>query len=92
MKPRQMYSRRWRILPACGLRSNCVCEFVAAIDADFSTVSKHLSILKQAGIVEDEKRGKKVFYRLRTTCVLGFMSCIDGMTKNHVEEQVITFA
>lgn len=70
----------------------CVCEFVAAIDADFSTVSKHLSILKQAGIVEDEKRGKKVFYRLRTTCVLGFMSCIDGMTKNHVEEQVITFA
>lgn len=70
----------------------CVCEFVAAIDADFSTVSKHLSVLKQAGIVEDEKRGKKVFYRLRTTCVLGFMSCIDNMTKNNVEEQVITFA
>lgn len=70
----------------------CVCEFVAAIDADFSTVSKHLSILKQAGIVEDEKRGKKVFYRLRTTCVLGFMSCIDSMTKNNVEEQVIMFA
>ncbi len=29
----------------------CVCKFVEALDADFSTISKHLSVLKQAGIV-----------------------------------------
>ncbi len=43
----------------------CVCELAALIDADLSTVSKHLSVLKSAGVVEDEKRGANVFYRLR---------------------------
>jgi ArsR family transcriptional regulator len=48
----------------------CVCEFADAVDADFSTVSKHLALLRQAGIVEDEKRGKQVFYRLKVPCVI----------------------
>jgi len=54
----------------------CVCEFVNQVDADFSTISKHLSVLKQAGIVEDEKRGKRVFYKLEMSCVLNFMHCV----------------
>ena len=37
---------------------HCVCEFVEAVGADFSTISKHLSVLKQAGVIEDDKRGK----------------------------------
>ncbi len=59
----------------------CVCEFAAAIEADFSTVSKHLTVLKQAGIVEDDKRGKQVFYRLKVPCVLQFMNCVDAVIK-----------
>lgn len=55
----------------------CVCEFVDRIDADFSTISKHLSVLKQAGVVIDEKRGKQVFYRLKVPCILQFMPCIE---------------
>lgn len=55
----------------------CVCEFVAALDVDFSTVSKHLSILKGAGLVEDEKQGRQVSYRLTTPCVVGFLSCVE---------------
>lgn len=57
----------------------CVCEFAEAIDADFSTVSRHLTVLKQAGIVEDEKRGKQVYYRLRVPCVLNFFHCLDSV-------------
>ena len=30
---------------------HCVCEFVEAVGADFSTISKHLSVLKQAGLL-----------------------------------------
>ena len=41
----------------------CVCELTAMIGADISTVSKHLSVLKQAGLVADEKRGLMVYYR-----------------------------
>ena len=57
----------------------CVCEFVDKIDADFSTISKHLSVLKRAGIVSDEKRGKQVFYTLKVPCVLNFMSCVEAV-------------
>jgi len=54
----------------------CVCEFVDAVKADFSTVSKHLLVLKNAGVVEDDKRGQQVFYRLRMKCIPNFISCI----------------
>ncbi len=65
----------------------CVCELAAAIDADFSTVSKHLSILKQAGIVQDDKRGKQVYYRLKVPCVLNFMSCVEAVIESEWKAQ-----
>ncbi len=57
----------------------CVCEFVKDIDADFSTVSKHLLVLKQAGIVASEKRGLNVYYRLKVPCILNSMSCVEAV-------------
>lgn len=57
----------------------CVCEFVNQIGSDFSTVSKHLTVLKDAGIVEDDKRGQMVYYRLKVPCLLRFMDCIDNV-------------
>ena len=40
----------------------CMCEWTALIGADMSTVSRHLAILNNAGIVTDEKHGTQVFY------------------------------
>lgn len=57
----------------------CVCELRDMIGADISTVSKHLSVLKEAGIVEDEKRGLQVFYRLRVPCILNFFGCVEDV-------------
>ena len=57
----------------------CVCELNAMIDADLSTVSKHLLVLKSAGIVTDEKRGAQVFYTLRTPCVRAWPTCVEGV-------------
>ncbi|MBI2929604.1 MAG: winged helix-turn-helix transcriptional regulator [Verrucomicrobia bacterium] len=54
----------------------CVCELTALIGSEMPTVSRHLSVLKQAGIVEDDKRGPQVFYRLRTPCVMNFFQCV----------------
>lgn len=54
----------------------CVCKFVEAIKADFSTVSKHLTVLRNAGLVTDEKRGQMVYYRLRMRCLPAFINCI----------------
>ena len=57
----------------------CVCELTELVGADISTVSKHLSLLKDAGIVDCDKRGLKVFYRLRVPCGLNFFSCIEAV-------------
>jgi ArsR family transcriptional regulator len=64
----------------------CVCELAEFIDADFSTISKHLSVLKQAGVVTDEKRGKQVYYKLKVPCILKFMSCVEAVIKARAEE------
>ncbi len=57
----------------------CVCELREMAGCDLSTVSKHLALLRNAGIVEDEKRGKQVYYRLRVPCVLNFFHCLDSV-------------
>ena len=75
-----------------GNGERCVYEFVDVIEVDFSTISKHLSILKQAGIVEDEKRGKQVFYRLKVPCVLSFMSCVEAVIESQAKAQAALIA
>ncbi len=57
----------------------CVCELVKLVGADFSTVSKHLTLLKNAGVVQDDKRGQMVYYTLRVPCILRFMDCIESV-------------
>ena len=57
----------------------CVCELRDLVGADLSTVSKHLALLKGAGILTDSKRGAQVFYRLRVPCVLNFFGCVEAV-------------
>jgi len=60
----------------------CVCELTEMVGDDISTVSRHLSVLKSAGIVADEKRGNQVFYSLRVPCVVRFFSCVESVQKS----------
>ena len=55
----------------------CVCELTEMVGADISTVSKHLSVLKDAGIVARRREGVQMFYRLETPCILDIFSCIE---------------
>jgi DNA-binding transcriptional ArsR family regulator len=65
----------------------CVCELTEMIGADMSTVSRHLAMLKNAGIVEDEKRGAQVYYSLRVKCVLNFFECVESVLKCNAKDQ-----
>ncbi len=65
----------------------CVCELVEPLDLDFSTVSKHLSVMKEAGLLEVDKRGKQVFYTLKVPCILNFMGCVEAVLENTAREQ-----
>ena len=66
----------------------CVCELTQMVGLDMSTVSKHLSVMKNAGIVQDEKRGLKVFYKLRMPCIMNFFGCVDSVIKELLREQL----
>jgi len=58
-------------------RERCVNELTEKIGVDTSTVSKHLSVLKNAGLVVDEKRGNSVYYKLRCPCIVNFLGCVE---------------
>jgi ArsR family transcriptional regulator len=65
----------------------CVCDLTEMIGTDMSTVSRHLAQLKDAGIVEVEKRGQMVFYRLRVKCILNFFDCVESVIKCNAKSQ-----
>ena len=65
----------------------CVCDFVQGVGVDFSTISQHLNVLKKAGVVEDDKRGKNVYYKLVYPCIPWLISRMEDR-KNMSPEQI----
>lgn len=56
-------------------------ELTEVVGLDRTTVSKHLAVLKNHGIVEDRREGNMVYYRLLTPCVIGFFECTCAVLK-----------
>lgn len=69
-------------------QEKCVSELTALIGADTSTVSKHLTILKKAGILKDDKRGTEVYYSLRCPCIMNFFQCVESVIRENAQEQL----
>ena len=71
----------------------CVCDLTEMIGVEMPTVSRHLSLLKNTGLVEDQKRGARIFYRLRTPCVMNFFQCITSVhDRNHAKATLASTA
>jgi DNA-binding transcriptional ArsR family regulator len=66
----------------------CVCDLTEMVGADVSTVSKHLAVLRAAGIIASEKRGARIYYRLRMPCVLNFFGCVESVIKAVARESL----
>jgi ArsR family transcriptional regulator len=64
----------------------CVSDLTDMIGTDLSTVSRHLLVLRNAGIVESEKRGTTVYYRLRVKCIGKFFECVESVLQANVRE------
>lgn len=82
------HATRIRIVEALARREHCVCELVALGGDDTSTISKHLSIMRSAGIVSSDRRGTSVYYRLKMLCVPDFMACVDKAIVDSAREQI----
>jgi len=59
----------------------CACEICGLFDCDRTTASKHLAVLRQAGIIDYERQGKMIIYRLEMPCVNTFLRCIHAISK-----------
>lgn len=65
----------------------CVCELTDLVGADQSTVSKHLAVLKHAGLVEDRKQGCMTYYRVKCRCLNGFFACMESVLQANLKAQ-----
>jgi len=68
---------RLRIVEKLADGEQCVCDCLEMFDIDISTLSRHLSVLKNAGIIRDERRGKNIFYSLTCPCIVSMFECLE---------------
>lgn len=77
---------RLKIIEFLRAGERCVCEIIPAIGAEQSVVSKHLAVLRQAGILEARKEGLRVLYRIRDPVVLDLCDLVRGIVVRRVGE------
>ena len=65
----------------------CVCELNALVDIDQSNISRHLAVLKRAGIIADRRDGMRVFYRLQTPCILKAFECAVEVVRSETKKR-----
>lgn len=75
------------LLDALDRQEMCVCDLTDLVGADQSTVSKHLAVLKQAGLIEDRKEGVMVIYRIKVCCLQEFWQCIESVLAENLKTQ-----
>lgn len=79
---------RLLIIEKLSQQEHCVCELTEMIGADTSTVSKHLAVLKNAGVVTDKKKSQMVYYSLAMPCTVNFLSCLDKVIREMAEARL----
>ncbi|HIU18149.1 MAG TPA: helix-turn-helix transcriptional regulator [Candidatus Avidesulfovibrio excrementigallinarum] len=79
-----------RLLMVDALRGGelCVCELQKLVGDDMSTVSKHLAVLKEAGVVDASRRGTSTYYRLALCCLDTFLRCTGDVVEQRIRAQL----
>lgn len=99
LRPKALYEARAKIakalahptrlllLDALREKELCVCEMTELVGADQSTVSKHLAILKDAGLVGVERKAAMSVYSLKCECLDGFFGCMESVLEQNLKAQ-----
>ena len=72
---------RLAIAEYLGGGERCVCEIAEWIGAGRPNVSRHLALMRSAGVVEFRSEGPKALYRLKTPCVVEVLSCVEKVLR-----------
>jgi DNA-binding transcriptional ArsR family regulator len=99
IKPKELYEARAKIakalahptrlllLDALKQKELCVCEMTEIAGVDQSTVSKHLAILKEAGLIGVRKEGAMSYYQVKCRCLDGFFACLEAVLQQNLRAQ-----
>jgi DNA-binding transcriptional ArsR family regulator len=82
------HASRLMIVDELSRGERCVAELTELVGADASTVSRHLSVLKNAGLIFDDKRGNQVFYALKAPCILNFFECLEQVSQANAPQAI----
>lgn len=75
------------LLDALAERKMGVCDVTELVGADQSTVSNHLAVLYQAGIVEDRKEETMTFLSSGICCPQGFWDRVESIPDQSLEDK-----
>ena len=64
----------------------CVCDIAKYVGSERSNVSRHLSVMVGAGLLESRKEGLKVIYKLKYTCIVDFFACVSNVLKQQAKD------
>lgn len=72
---------RYKILQLLRERERCVSEIMEELDKEQTLISHHLQSLHECNLVEKEKDGRKMIYRIRDPSILDFMKQVENLSK-----------
>lgn len=78
---------RLRILELLRKGERCVCEIFPVLQEEQSNVSRHLAVLKSAGLVASRKEGLKVHYRVKDPRLFDLLDGMDAVLNTHLQER-----
>ena len=64
----------------------CVCDIADYVGSERSNVSRHLSVMANAGLLEYRKEGLKVIYSLKCACIVDFFACVTTVLKQQARD------
>jgi ArsR family transcriptional regulator len=67
----------------------CVCDIAEYVGSERSNVSRHLSVMVNAGLLDYRKEGLKVIYKLKCACIIDFFSCVTRVLKQQAKDNEI---
>jgi DNA-binding transcriptional ArsR family regulator len=78
---------RLRILYFLKDGEKCACEIIPKMKEEQSNISRHLTHMKDMGILESRKEGVSVYYKIKDKRVFTLLSLVDEMIKTEIKEK-----
>jgi DNA-binding transcriptional ArsR family regulator len=78
---------RLRILYFLKDGEKCACEIIPKMKEEQSNISRHLTHMKDMGILESRKEGVSVYYKIKDKRVFTLLSLVDEMIKTEIKER-----